>query len=365
MKKKTNLNIKSLYIHIPYCKRICNYCDFCKKNYDFSECLLFVLDLVKDLKQIVKKYETIYIGGGTPTCIDEKLLELILKCCSNLLEKEYEFTIEANPENLTPSLLKMLKKYGVNRLSIGVQTFDKNILKKLNREVVDIEKNIVNAHKYIKNINIDLIYGIPFSNIDILKNDLKKAIKLPISHISLYSLIINPHTIFYVQNLKEMDDDNLADQYNLIRNYLSENGFEHYEISNFAKPNCRSKHNQVYRKNEGYDALGPGASGYDYKYRYKYTNNVLDYINSKILVEKEEVDKDSDFEYEILLALRTSDGINFEKINKKFNIKFEEKYQQQIKNLEKINLIEVNKDSLKCRGDGIFLAEHIFKKLIL
>ena len=113
---KTNPNIKSLYIHVPYCKRICNYCDFCKKSYDFSESLLFVLDLIKDLKQIMKKYETIYIGGGTPTCLDEKLLELLLKSCSNLLAENYEFTIEANPENLTENKLKLLKKYGVNRL---------------------------------------------------------------------------------------------------------------------------------------------------------------------------------------------------------------------------------------------------------
>lgn len=365
MKKKTNPNVKSLYIHIPYCKRICNYCDFCKKNYDFSECLLFVLDLIKDLKQIKKKYETIYIGGGTPTCIDEKLLELILKSCSNLLEKDYEFTIEANPENLSLSLLKIMKKYGVNRISIGVQTFDKNILSKLNREVVDIEKVVESAYKYVQNINIDLIYGIPFSNFNVLKNDLEIAIKLPINHISLYSLIINPHTIFYTQNLKEMDDDELANQYDYIRGFLKLNGFEHYEISNFAKPGYRSKHNQVYRKNEGYDALGPGSSGYDYKYRYKYTNNVLDYIKNKKLVENEEVDEVSDFEYEILLALRTKDGINFKKINKKFGINFKEKYHNKINELKQLNLIEVDEKSLKCRDDGIFLAEHIFKKIIL
>ena len=125
MKKKTNLEIKSLYIHVPYCKRICNYCDFCKKNYNFSECLLFVLDLVKDLKQNMKKYETIYIGGGTPTCLDDNLFELLLKSCSNLLAENYEFTVEANPENLTENKLKLLKKYKVNRLSIGVQTFNK------------------------------------------------------------------------------------------------------------------------------------------------------------------------------------------------------------------------------------------------
>ena len=153
----TNSLAKSLYIHIPYCKQICSYCDFCKKNYNFSECLLFILDLVKDLKKIKKKYKTIYIGGGTPTCIEPKLLELVLKCCKNLLEKEYEFTIESNPENLTTEMLQMLKKHGVNRLSVGVQTFDENIMKILHRDVSDVEKIIENAHKYIKNINIDII----------------------------------------------------------------------------------------------------------------------------------------------------------------------------------------------------------------
>ena len=153
----------------------------------------------------MKKYETIYIGGGTPTCLDEKLLELLLKSCSNLLAENYEFTIEANPENLTENKLKLLKKYGVNRLSIGVQTFNKNILDKLNREVIDIEQIIENAHKYVKNLNIDLIYGMSFSNFDNVKNDLNIALSLPISHISLYSLSINPHTVFYVQKVKEMD----------------------------------------------------------------------------------------------------------------------------------------------------------------
>lgn len=361
---KTNPNIKSLYIHVPYCKRICNYCDFCKKSYDFSESLLFVLDLVKDLKQIMKKYETIYIGGGTPTCLDEKLLELLLKSCSNLLAENYEFTIEANPENLTEDKLKLLKKYGVNRLSIGVQTFNKNILEKLNREVIDIEKIIENAHKYVKNLNIDLIYGMSFSSFDNVKNDLNIALSLPISHISLYSLSINPHTVFYVQKVKEMDPDELANQYEYIRNYLRENGFEHYEVSNFAKPGFRSKHNLVYWKNEAYDALGPGAAGYDYKYRYKYTYNILDYIYNKTLIENEEVDVTSDFEYEIILALRTSDGLNIEKINQKFNINFLEKYQDNIHKLIDLNMIYCDEKSLKCRDNGIFLEEEIVRKLL-
>lgn len=365
MKKKTNLEIKSLYIHVPYCKRICNYCDFCKKNYNFSECLLFVLDLVKDLKQNMKKYETIYIGGGTPTCLDDNLFELLLKSCSNLLAENYEFTVEANPENLTENKLKLLKKYKVNRLSIGVQTFNEKILETLNREVVNNVEIIKNAHKYVKNINIDLIYGMSFSTFDNLKNDIEIALKLPINHISLYSLIINPHTVFYVKGVKEMEGDLLADQYDFIKEKLKENEFEHYEISNFARPGFRSKHNLTYWKNEGYDAYGPGASGYDYKYRYKYTNNVLDYIYNKTLVENEEVDETSDFEYEILLALRTVDGINIAHVNKKFGINFYEKYQKNIENLIKLNLIEIDEKSLKCRGDGIFLEEEIFRKLIL
>lgn len=355
---------KSLYIHIPYCKRICSYCDFCKKNYDFSECLLFILDLIKSLKNNNKKYKTIYIGGGTPTCLDNKLLELLLKSVSSHLDENYEFTIEANPENLTKEKLKLLKKYSVNRLSIGVQTFDEKILKILNREVTDVPSIVQNAHKYVKNINLDLIYGMEFSSFETLKNDLEIAIKLPINHISLYSLIINPHTILFNQGIKEMDDDLLREQYDFIRTFLIKNGFVHYEVSNFAKPGFESKHNIVYWKNEPYDAYGPGASGYNNIYRYKYTNNVLDYINNKTLVEKIKIDENDAFEYEILLGLRLSEGLDLEKINHKYGINFVEKYKKQINNLVKLNLIEVNEKSLKCRYEGTFVQEEIFRKLI-
>lgn len=356
----------SLYIHIPYCKKICNYCDFSKKIINDEESIILIMDLCKTLNSTKKKYKTIYIGGGTPSCLDKSLLELLLKTTSKHLKNNYEFTIESNVEDINIDKLKLYKKYKVNRLSIGVQTFNDKCLKIINRDFssIDIINNINLAKKYINNINIDLIYGGFYSNFDILKDDLNEIIKLNPNHVSIYSLQINKNTIFYNQRHNELDQDELYKQYKYICAYLKKNHYIHYEISNFSKRNYYSRHNMIYWNNNFYDALGPGSSGYQKGLRYKYTSNVLDYIQNKTLIEKETINENNDFEYQVFLNLRTRNGLDINKINQKFKINFLEKYKNNLNLLEKNKFIKIKNNKVKVTSKGVFIEEEIVKKIL-
>lgn len=356
----------SLYIHIPYCKNICSYCDFSKKYINFEESLIYILDLIKDINSSKKKYKTIYIGGGTPSCLDNTLLELLLKSLSRHLKKDYEFTIESNIEDINIDKLKIYKKFNINRLSIGVQTFNDECLKLLNRNFnsESIKTNIKLAKKYISNINVDLIYGGFYSNFEILKDDLNQIVELNPTHISIYSLQINKNTLFYNKGNKELDQDELYTQYKYICSYLKKHHYIHYEISNFSKRNYYSKHNMTYWKNDFYDALGAGASGYKSGLRYKYTSNVIDYIKNKTLVENEIINIENGFEYQILLNLRTRKGINIKKISEKFKINFLLDYKNKLEILEKNKFIKIEKNFIKLTSKCIYIEEEIVKKIL-
>ena len=213
--------ISSLYVHIPFCEHICSYCDFCKMFYNTELCDKYLDVLLKELEDcnINSKLKTIYIGGGTPSCLNAYQLERFLFELNRCLDDEYEFSIEVNPENISEDKIKLLSKYGVNRVSIGVQTFNEKYLSFLNRKHTkeEIIKKI-NICKEIgfKNINIDLIYGLPNQTIDELNSDIDEFLKLDITHISTYSLIIEPNTKIYIENYKNIDEDLDYEMYNLI-----------------------------------------------------------------------------------------------------------------------------------------------------
>ena len=318
--------MKSVYIHIPFCSSICSYCDFSKFYYneDWVNQYLEALNNEIDLNYKGEVLKTLYIGGGTPSCLNiEQLTELFNIIKKFNLSTKVEFTFECNVENINKEKLEFLYKKGVNRLSIGVQTFNNDLLKILNRHHTKeevIEK--INLAKSIgfNNINVDLIYAIPKEDMNILKNDLDLFLSLNINHISTYSLIIEPNTKLYIDKFKNIDEDLDYEMYKYICTKLKKNGYNHYEISNFAKDGYESSHNLTYWNNEEYYGFGLGASGYVNGIRYDNTKNLNKYLNKNYIYESHELELKETIENEFILGLRKVKGINKKIFQDKYNI---------------------------------------------
>lgn len=362
------MNDVSIYIHIPFCKSICSYCDFCKLLYNEKWVDLYLDSLAKEIKSynISSKVKTLYIGGGTPSSLSEKCLERLFTIINmfNFI-KNYEFTFECNINDINSNLLNILKKGKVNRLSIGIESFDKNNLKLLNRscDYIDVKNKINLCKKFgFNNINVDLIYAVPSENEKILLNDLNLLTSLDITHISTYSLMIEENTVLYINNIKPIKEKLDYKMYKIICKFLKEKGFNHYEISNFAKEGYESKHNLVYWNNEHYYGFGLGASGYISNIRYNNTRNLNEYFNGKYLLNKEIITNEDNLKYGLILGLRKINGINVNNFNEKYHTNLLEnvKVKKLIKNKELIyenNYLFINKKY-------IYVQNEILIKLI-
>lgn len=334
--------MKSCYIHIPFCDSICSYCDFCKfiKNEEWVNKYLVALE-----KEIKSKYKnellnTIYIGGGTPSCLNISELNKLFNIIKLFnKDKSIEFTFECNIENITKEKLELLYNNGVNRLSIGVQTFNNKYLSFLNRNHTKEDViNKINLAKKIgfKNINIDLIYALPNQTLEELESDIDEFLKLDITHISTYSLIIEPNTKLYINEINNIDDELDYKMYKLICDKLKKNGYNHYEVSNFSKEGFESQHNLTYWNNNEYYGFGIGASGYIDGIRYDNTKSFNKYISGFYIKESHELDINETIENEFILGLRKINGINKQE--------FKNKYNKDIKDIEIVNkLINSNK----------------------
>lgn len=315
--------IKHLYLHIPCCKYICSYCDFCKKYIQYFDLDKYLIYVEKELKLYSKKLilDTIYIGGGTPSTLSiaqlEKLRNILNKYVS--YKDGYEFSFEANPDDITDEYCEALKTLGVNRLSLGIQSLNNDILHLLNREYDCncVDRAITIASKYFNNINVDFMFNLPNQT----QQDIDDCIAFvnnhkKITHISFYDLILEENTILYNQDYHYMSDDEQANLYIYIQNQLNEIGFTQYEISNWSRDiKTQSQHNLCYWNNEHYLGIGLGASGYLDDYRYTNTCSTNQYYqllgNNKLpIVDDEKIDQQSLLEYELMLGLRTSYGVN-------------------------------------------------------
>ncbi|MBO5414474.1 MAG: radical SAM family heme chaperone HemW [Bacilli bacterium] len=313
-----------VYIHIPFCKTICSYCDFCKMFYNQKWSSSYLDSLEKEIDSLYQGEEvsTIYIGGGTPNCLSYNELERLFKIINKFKKnKNIEYTIECNVELLNRAQIKLFKEYGINRVSIGVQTFNPKFLKLLNRH--HTKEDVFNKINMLKeegitNINVDFIYALPGQTLEDLDSDIRLFKELNIPHISTYSLIIEKHTLLNNMNIKNIDEDLDFAMYNLICSRL--NLYKHYETSNFAKPGYESKHNLSYWENLNYYGFGLGASGYLKNIRYENTHSLTKYLNGNYLEDKEELTKNETIENEFILGLRKINGININKFYKKYNI---------------------------------------------
>ena len=366
--KMAQRNNKSLYIHIPFCAHICKYCDFTKLFYNEKFAKAYIKELLKEIDSYkIDKVDTIYIGGGTPTSLSDEDFETILKKVSPYLNDGGEFTVEANVENLSKAKLELMSKYGVTRLSIGVESTSNKRLKEIGRSHTyeDAFKVVNEAKKYhFDSINVDLIYGFKDQTIVDLKNDLENILKLDTDHISIYSLIVSKGTVFFNENYPEQPQDQSREFYDLILSTLRSHGYKRYEISNFARNEKYSRHNLVYWHDQEYFGVGLGASGYIDGNRYENTKNLDKYLSGKYIASSEHVSKEKDIEYFLLTNLRLEDGFNRAEFKNRFGEDFETMFAEKIKRFVESKDLIITENTVKLSDDGLMIMDYILLQIL-
>ena len=357
----------SLYVHIPFCKSFCPYCDFPKIYYDRKRVPAYLDALFLQAKQIAQgPYQTIYFGGGTPTSLDEADLERLLTFFAPYLAPGGEFSTEANPESLTKEKVALLAKYGINRVSLGVQSFHPKYLKLLGRhhdgaEVAEAVSMLKEAG--ITNINLDLMFALPGESVEEAVSDVEEAIKLGPTHVSAYSLILEQGTPFYNRGITEASQDDQADQYEAVRSALEKAGYHRYEVSNFALPGYKCRHNLAYWHDEDYDAIGLGASGHHGKIRYKNTVNVPDYLQGNWELEKETLSPKEAEECFLLSNLRLVEGFSLSTYKARFGQDFLSLHKEAVDSLMQRGLLETDGQNLRATANGILLLDTVLVDL--
>ncbi len=363
--------MKGLYIHIPFCKTICTYCDFPKmiaKEKVQKEYITYLIEELKDYQNELTDIKSVYIGGGTPNSLSIFNLKRLFTVLEPYLKKAKENTIEINSELLTEEQVRLFQKYNINRVSIGVQTFQPKLIEIIHRHhtkqsVIDSIKML---HQYgIYNINLDMLYGLPGQNIHYLCNDLDILKDLNLKHISYYSLILEEKTILNYQINKKMvvlpDDDLVADMAILVDQKLKEMNFKHYEISNYALEGHESIHNLCYWNTEEYIGVGAGASGYFHSKRYTNYVTLSRYYHQRI--ESEEVISLNEQKKEfMLLGLRKISGISELEYQQRFQSTIEEDFD--LSDLFKMKLIEKDNQYIRIKEDKILLGNLVFEKFV-
>ena len=370
-----------IYVHIPFCKQKCYYCDFvsyCNKD-DLIEKYIQAVKKEIQLQNIEQEINTIYIGGGTPSYIDAKYIaEIINEIKKNKISTEAEITIEVNPGTVTLEKLQEYKKCGINRLSIGLQSTQDNLLKIIGR--IHNYEQFLETYKMARkvgynNINVDLMLGLPEQKISDLKESLEKILELQPEHISVYSLIVEENTP--ISNKIENNEITLPEEeternmYWYVKNTLELNGFHHYEISNFSKIGFESKHNTNCWNQQEYIGFGVSAHSYKNGVRYSniedldiYINNIFreDLDSNKIIHEvQNEEDKRKEF---MLLGLRKIDGVEISDFKNKFGDNPIYLYRNELKKLTDQELVEVDNNNIKLTNKGINLANLVWEEFV-
>ncbi len=377
-------NDLGIYIHIPFCFSKCFYCDFVSYSNKDEMIEKYVFALCKEILQNADilsehKVSTIYIGGGTPSYIDAKYIKQILNTLYLLIDKEYlkEVTIECNPNSITLDKLKVYKECGINRISIGLQSSFDNVLKKIGR--VHTLKDFQDAINFInevgiENISTDIIYPLPDLKLEDFKKTIDYIINLKdrnIKHVSIYNLEVHENTklSFLLQEgyISLVDEDEEYEMYKYLKETLSENGYNRYEISNYAIPGYESKHNLKYWNQEQYLGFGVNASSFINSSRYKNESKIEEYIkdidnNIPCKVENEDMDLLSLMKEYIILALRKTEGLNL--------TSFKNKYKKDVNDLFKIDdlikkgLLMKEKDYIKLTDRGLEVANLVWEAFI-
>lgn len=368
-----------IYIHIPFCKQSCSYCDF-----HFSTSLKYKSELVKALiheieqrkNDLIGEVKTIYFGGGTPSLLDAEELKLII----NSVYKNYnvagkiELTLECNPDDLSQQKVQELKISGVNRLSIGVQSFDNSELKFFNRvhDSNEAESSIKRSQDVgFENITIDLIYGSPLLTDRIWLDNLQKVNDFGVPHLSAYGLTVEPKTKLEQQiktgQLPALDDGKMISQFKILINKTKEFGFTQYEVSNFGKEGFYSQHNSNYWRGEEYLGIGPSAHSYLKNKRLWNVANNIKYINAlskkEAYFEEEIIDEKTAFNEYVLTRLRTIWGVDVDYISNHFNGELNDHFKKEIQSYLNSSYLQAEKNKITLTQEGIFIADKITSDL--
>ncbi|MFC4738176.1 radical SAM family heme chaperone HemW [Bacillus daqingensis] len=374
-------NPSSLYVHVPFCEQICHYCDFNKfflKNQPVADYIEACGHEMK-MAQAQTPIDTIYIGGGTPTALEDEQLERLLELIHTyfIVKPDAEFTVEVNPGSASGATFAMMRRYGVNRLSIGAQTFDPGLLKVINRDhgEGDVETSIELARDAgISDISIDMMFGLPGQTMEQWKQSLKRLVSLPIRHVSAYSLKIEPKTVFYQMwnkgQLTLPGQDIEAEMYDWLYEYLHEKGFQAYEISNFAKPGYESLHNQAYWNNDGYYGIGAGAHGYVDGVRHRNHGPLPKYLKAveagkKPWLEAHEVPVKEQMEEEMFMGLRKRIGVNGQRFESRYGLTVEEAFPGIVSKLQDRGLLQKENDQFRLTRQGLLLGNEVFEAFLL
>ncbi|MDU4271503.1 MAG: radical SAM family heme chaperone HemW [Enterococcus hirae] len=374
----------SAYIHIPFCEHICYYCDFNKVFLEGQPVDEYVEMLLKEmeitLKQHpVKELETLYVGGGTPTSLTAVQLDRLLAGAREILpfKEGKEFTVEANPGDLTKEKLQVMKNYGVNRLSMGVQTFDNRLLKKIGRK--HTAEDVYQTMRFLEeenftNMSIDLIYALPGQTLEGYRETLNQALALDLPHYSLYSLILENKTMF--MNWVRQGRLELPDQETETRMFeetiqaMEKKGRHQYEISNFGLEGHESKHNLMYWNNDHYFGFGAGASGYLGNKRYRNKGPIQHYLRplragELPVLETEVLLRENQIEEEMFLGLRKKIGISKQHFYERYQQTIESLYSKVLTDLEKEGLLVNESDRIYLTPKGTFLGNEVFERFLL
>jgi oxygen-independent coproporphyrinogen-3 oxidase len=373
--------MSGIYIHIPFCKQACHYCDFhfstsLKKKDEMILALAKEIDLRKNESEN-ESIETIYFGGGTPSILSIKDIKFLIDEVYkhfNVAENP-EITVEANPDDLTEERIVELSNNRVNRLSIGIQSFFEDDLKMMNRahNSGEASKCLEIASKYFDNISLDLIYGVPGMTNEKWKQNIEKALSFGIPHISSYALTVEPKTALdkFIKKgiIKQPDDEVAQEHFHILVDTLQENGFVHYELSNFGKPDYFSKNNSSYWLGKKYIGIGPSAHGYDGINRsWNISNNTL-YIKSiqenKLPIEIETLTINDRYNEYVMTGLRTIWGVSLERIEKEFGKLHLDYLNKEAKRFLEDDLLIIENNVLRATKKGKFLCDGIASDLFL
>ncbi|MFN3532742.1 MAG: radical SAM family heme chaperone HemW [Candidatus Brocadia sp.] len=378
VKKDTLPN--ALYMHIPFCARKCKYCDFNSIVAETKIIDRYLHALEVELRALQGQYvfKTVYIGGGTPSILTETQLEMLLHSVVRYIPVSniQEYTVEVNPGTLSKEKVALLKEYFVNRISLGVQSFQDSQLKLLGR--IHSGNDARNAFALLrkhgfKNINVDLIFGCPGQSLDDWEKDLRIAVELSPEHISTYALAYEDGTPLNadLENgvIHKLDESVELEMYKTAINHLVSNGYNHYEISNFAKDGCECSHNQVYWENKSYTGVGAGAYSFIDGTRASNERDVLKYIdgiheNKNIKSFRECLPLDRFASETVIMSLRLRQGISNTDFRERFGYKLEEQFGDQMNRLIKDGLMSYENERLKLTEKGLFIADTVMTEFV-
>lgn len=353
-----------LYVHIPFCDRICSYCAFAKVFYREDLADRYLNRLEKELhKYDGCSFRSVYIGGGTPSSLTPAQLERLFSILSFYAEEQARWTVEINPE-IEEEKIRIFSLHGVARVSMGVQTFQKRLLSIIGREhsFDQVKERVDLLHRYdIKDINVDLMYGLPDESEEELKRDLSLLLSLDVTHVSAYCLQVEEKTVLFNRGCREEDPDVARRQYEMIVDTLKDHGLFRYEVSNFSKPGFESEHNLIYWNNEEYGGVGLNASAYIDHIRRTNTKSLTEYLKGNFGDYEEILTEEDEEFYFLMLGFRKEEGISLREFEQRFHKNFLASYGDKIADADGF---EISEGRCRLKEENIYILDFFLRKIL-